>query len=182
MARIRMSHFSTCQRRPLSSPQPTDCRRPFAVYFPLGRRIHPKNPAVKSRRHKFNPEYRMENRQNLYGIRLLDASWRPRRPEGARQPLSNYVAFSSPPVLPVTPFPDTRQLVPPQCSGLAPGVEKPWFLEARPARGWATTQLSGSRASRAAVSSGAIAAIRRSTSVRYGHTSTQLRRALCTSV
>ncbi len=48
--------------------------------------------------------------------------------------------------------------------------------------GWAANQRSGSRASRAAVSPGAMAAIRRSTSVKYGHTSTQFRRALCTSV
>jgi hypothetical protein len=44
--------------------------------------------------------------------------------------------------------------------------------------GCSATQRSGNRASRAAVSPGAIAAIRRSTSVNYGHTSTQFRRAL----
>ena len=44
------------------------------------------------------------------------------------------------------------------------------------ARGWPASQRSGSRASRAAVSPGMMAAIRRSTSVKYGHASTQFRR------
>jgi len=47
--------------------------------------------------------------------------------------------------------------------------------------GWAATRRSGSRASRAAVSWGAIAGRRRSASVRYGHTSTQFRLAIAAS-